>query len=537
MNAIADVIRLLALAGYIIGTVLINRRLRTMTFELSGRYPEPEERGLLVIQRVSTVLLWPVLWLLWIGWWDGEVGFIPLVIFMAALTLLSWLPWLRWTGLLGTAETVLYALVGLMPVLGIAVLKLMLGASFLALLLPALFAVLPPLGAQLVLLTMGPDLLPFRPEQVRRHRRDIMAWYMGLVLGFFRPTWVVENGEAVMRLNGNQFNGSGPSLVVPEPHTAVVTTTGSMITGVQGPEPFFISGEAPFAVLDLREQIRGERVRARTSNGIELEVPISTIFRIHGSENVRLGEPWPYRRGAAYTALFAAEVDPTTTSPIEGRRARSWDSLPLDLAKAHVRRRIANYHLDDIFPVRPDVDLDKITLPRLAISGEVRREVSDTLERVVPELTSEMLQSLGDEMAAKGVAIVGGSIGNRIVPVDKSVVQQRIEAWRARWMRRAMLRQAEAEAERYRLMEKARQRVLQDVLQKLASEHERLRALGPQKSAALLAVRLLDTLDQIANEAEMEAYTPEASRNAIRLIRQRMVAQTEILERSTGGTA
>lgn len=537
-----DIVRFLILGVYFVGTTVINHRLKAMTFTLRSSYPEPEERGLLVVAKVSFILLWPLLWLMWLGWWNPPtvgpiIGFVALVIFFASLTLLSWIPWLKWTDIMTAAETVFWGLLSAGTSLLVTALALLFKIPPLHILLPALFVILPSLSAQFTLLTMGPELLPFHEDLSKRNRKSIMAWYTGLLLGFFRPTWVVENGEAVMRLKGNQFNGSGPSLIIPEPHTAVVTTTGSAITGVQGPEPFFVNGEAPFEILDLREQIRAERVRALTRNGIELELPISTIFRIHGSDAVRLGEPWPYRKGAALTALFAAEVDPSQQTPIEGRKARSWDQLPLDLAKTHVRRRIAEYHLDDIFPVRPDVDLDKVPLPRLAISGEVRSEVSQTIERVVPEVTEDMLAKLGDAMSSKGLSIVGGSIGNRIVPVDPSIVKQRIETWKAKWMRRAALRQAEAEAKRYELMEQARQGVLRDVLQVLATEHQKLRALGPQKVSTLLALRLLDTLDQIANAGETQPYTPESSRTAIRLIRQRIAAQTEILERETGGRA
>lgn len=544
---IMDIIRTIILIVYIIGTILIDRRLKAKTFTLSKHYIEPEERGLEVVAQVSFALLWPLLWLMWIGWWnlplyDNPVinfalNVLVLLIFFASITVLSWIPWLRWTRVLGVLDTVVFGLLSALLSLFIAVLALAIHRSLLHVLLPALFAVLPSLSAQFTLFTLGPDLLPLTNDQLKYNRRNVMAWYTGLILGFFRPTWVVENGEAVMRFKGNQFNGCGPSLVIPEPHTAVVMSSGSAITGVQGPEPFFVNGEAPLDVLDLREQIRGERVRALTRNGIELDVPISTIFRIHGSDAVRLGEPWPYRKGAALTALFAAEVDPSQQSPIEGRKTRSWDQLPLDLAKTHVRRRIAEYHLDDIFPVRPDVDLDKAPLPRLAISGEVRAEVSQTIERVVPEVTEDMLAKLGDAMGSKGVAIIGGSIGNRIVPVDSSIVKQRVEAWKAKWMRRAALRQAEAEAKRYELMEQARQGVLRDVLQVLAHEHQRLRSLDPQKMSALLALRLLDTLDQIANVSETQPFTPESTRTAVRLIRQRVAAQTEILERETGGRA
>ncbi len=537
----ADIIRFLILGLYVVGTVLISQRLSRLTFALRKRFPEPEERGLIVVRKISGVLLWPLLWLLWFGWWAPEglwgLGFIMLLVFFISLTVLSFLPWLHWTGIVSTGVALLIGIPALVLLVTDLVVAVSTHITFLHILAPALFALAPSLMVQFVLLDLGPELIPLIPEERGKRRKEIASLYTALILGFFKPIWAVENGEIVTRLAGNQFNGSGPSLVMPEPHTAVVTTTGSMITGVQGPEPFFINGEAPLAVLDLREQIRGERVRALTRNGIELEVPISTIFRIQGSEGVRLGEPWPYRRGAAYTALFAAEVDPSEQSPLEGRKTRTWDQLPLDLAKTHVQRRIADYHLDDIFPVRSGVDLDKAPLPRLAISGEVRAEVAQTIERVTPGVTTEMLQALGDEMAAKGVAIVGGSIGNRIVPVNPEIVKQRVEAWKARWMRRATERQAEAEANRYTLLERARHTVLRHVIQELSKAQDEVAKLDPRRRSNLVALRLLDILDHIANSEEAESLTPEAPRTAIRLIRQRFAAQTEILERETGGRA
>ncbi len=533
-----DFIRLLILGVYILGTVSINRYLRSMVpLRRLSSYPQPEGQDLRILMSFIRVFLWPVLWLLWLGWGDARDFMVQgsLLLFFVGLTVLSWLPWLVWIRFLDLFDAITGIGGGLLLVVPLVMYTLNAPMSLLALLPPALFAILPPLMVQLVLFTLGPDLLPLRPEYIKEHRRDIMAWYTALVLGHFRPTWAVENGKIVTRLEGDRFNGLGPSWVIPEPHNVVVLTSGSAITAVDGPEPFLTEGDMPFEVLDLREQIRGERVRARTSNGIELDVPISTIFRIQGSEHVRLGDPWPYRKGSAYTALFSAEVDDSTASPIEGRKPRPWDRLPLDLAKAHVRRRLAEYHLDDIFPVRPELDLERGTLPRAAISGEVRQEVANSLDRATIELSADMVEQLGDEMIARGVTIVGGSIGNRIVPVDPKIVKQRVEVWKAKWMARAMQRQAQAEAKRYELLERSRQAVLEEMLRTLAREHERSHGQDPQKTAALLAVRLLDTLDQIAHEAGIQAMTPESSRDAVRLIRQRVMAQTEILERSTGG--
>jgi len=500
-------------------------------------YPLPEEQASRVLSTFTQVFLWPLLWFLWIGWGGTQnilaQGF--LLLFFAGLMVLSWLPWLVWLEFLDGFSAFMIGVFDVVLVAPFVVYGIAMRMPFLFLLLPALFAVMPVIMVQLVLFTLGPDLLPLRPEYIKQHRRDIMAWYTALVLGYFRPTWAVENGKVVTRLEGDRFNGRGPSWIIPEPHNVVVLTSGSAITAVDGPEPFLTNGDMPFEVLDLREQIRGERVRARTSNGIELDVPISTIFRIQGSEHVRLGDPWPYRKGSAYTALFSAEVDDATPSPIEGRKARPWDRLPLDLAKAHVRRRLAAYHLDDIFPVRPEFDIERGTLPRAAISGEVRQEIAKSLDQFTLELGADMVQQLGDEMIARGVTIVGGSIGNRIVPVDPKIVKQRVEVWKAKWMARAMQRQAQAEAKRYELLERSRQAVLEEMLRMLAKEYERVRGQDPQKTAALLAVRLLDTLDQIAHDAEIQAVTPESSREAVRLIRQRVMADTEILERSTGG--
>ncbi len=535
-----DIIRLIILVIYITLTIAINRRLRAMTpLRRLQSYPEPEAHAPLVLKNFVLVLLWPLLWLMWWGWGNaGLVSFIALLLFFAGLTFLSWMPWLVWTGFLDVFSAVLLGILsaGLTaPAVLIATQLIPTQAMALSLLLPALFAVLPMLWAQLVLLTMGPVWLPLRPEFVRKHRREIATWYTALVMGYYRPVWAIENGKIVTRLEGDRFNGRGPSWVIPEPHNIVVLTSGSGITGVDGPEPFLTMGNMPFEVLDLREQIRGERVRARTSNGIELEVPISTLFRVQGSENVRLGEPWPYRKGSAYTALFAAEVDGTNDSPIEGRKARPWDSLALDLAKSHVRRRLTEYHLDDIFPVRPELDVEKLGLPRATIASDVRQEVVGTINRIVPDLTAEMVQQLGDDMVSRGLAITGGGIGNRIVPVDPQIVKQRIEVWKAKWMARAMQRQAQAEARRYELLEKARQSVLDELLRTLAKEYDRVHTQDPQKTSALLAARLLDTLDQIAHDTQVQAVTPESSREAVRLIRQRVMAQTEILERNTGG--
>ncbi|MEA3397149.1 MAG: hypothetical protein U9R05_06770, partial [Chloroflexota bacterium] len=240
--------------------------------------------------------------------------------------------------------------------------------------------------------------------------------------------------------------------------------------------------------------------------GIRIRVPCSSIFQIRGADQpLRPKQPWPYRKSAAITAFLAAEVNPQGKSPLEAHKARSWINLPLQLAVHKLKQVIAKYSLDELFAIRGRLP-EK--LPRIAIAGTVRGFMKQ-------------------EMAAVGINIIGGGVGNRVVPLDEEVVKQRIDSWKATQMRKIMVNKGKAEAEYLKQLEKVRGNALEELTDSLKQQSDMLQAAGPDTSMLLITLRLLETLEGIARDPHIEPLLPESTQSVLATLRRRTLESSE----------
>jgi hypothetical protein len=464
----------------------------------STRFVQPMERPLQVLFWMWGPLLAFVPGLLWLGVLRvGLLGIlllsvcVPLSIFMVFLLLLGVFP--------ASSEAPFDALFSFFAVaLPPAIVFLTLVVTQPPLprfLLFVVFMALPTLLSILLLMAFAPDIIPMPREQPNR-LRTILLMIAGFFSTFPKPTWVIEDGKIESRVQGNQFFGVGPGWLLTEPENVVVLRGGTDIQRIVGPGVVLTKApEVPFQVVDLRNQIRTTRINAITKDGIEVRVPLASLFRIDRGprksltlEMVEHGEPWPYHNQRdIYHAVFAEEVNPTDKTPLEAHKADDWDDLPLKLGENKLRQVLLDYPLRELYNVNPETG----QLKRNEIGQRVREYIKAELEKL-------------------GFEILGGSVGNKVQPLNPAVTQQRIEAWKAQWMNKIMEWETEVEAKRLEDLTTIRRETrLKSLTQLIEDTNQRLED-SEYYTTTLIAYQLLETLMHIAQKPKVKDLLPDS---------------------------
>jgi len=514
------VLRLVGLIIYTFGFVVLRGYLRKHPPLAKGKFVTPHLHLFYALFWMWGVLLWFMPGLLWIGILPVPVRvivrlsfFIPFVIFMTFLLAVSAFPvtvasrkeikdllkklvfpgFITFMAALFSLQAVFQAFQELHDSVFSPVYLLF----FLA------FLAIPPAMAILGVVSAVPELVPLDDAQEYR-------WLMALkiLVGFYtafpKPAWVVEDGKAETRIKGNQFFGFGPGWLMTEPENVVVLQGGTDIKRVVGPGVVLTEfAESPYQVVDLRNQIRVIKVDAVTRDGIEVKLPISSLFRINRGyktldlDSVSRHEPWPYRNQRdVFQTVFAEEVDPAGKTPLEAHQARSWDEIPLKVAMRQLKQIVPLFSLDQLYQMDPDAN----TLTRLVIGKTVRETVEETV-------------------APLGFEILGGAVGNKIVPKSDEVAKQQVEVWKARWIDKVLEWQAEVQVKRLQaftnVRSDARVNLLSELLEKTQEDFREGAA-----ASDYVAYHLLENLLHIARSAQIKEELPESTIPTLMHLRQ-----------------
>ncbi len=88
------------------------------------------------------------------------------------------------------------------------------------------------------------------------------------------------------------------------------------------------------------------------------------------------------------------------------------------------------------------------------------------------------------------------------------MLQQRIASWQADWARRIMLRQAEGQADRLRMVEQARAEARTSMILALGKRMEQLGMAGAVVSAEVVAGWFLEALQGMAQQPSVQQLLP-----------------------------
>lgn len=523
-------VRLGFLIFYVLGAYLLNRYLREHLPTSAGLPASSGSAPWLALLWVWGPTLWVFPGVLWVGFLELPVLFVLVLSFLLPLCCLSL--FLVFSGVftsygqssngptlvLGTGSILLFTALILLVVL------IRPGIPYARFGLFCLSSITPTLISIWLLMIWAPAVVPVS-EGVEAPLRTALS----LVLGFFsthpKTTWFVEDGKVHTRIKGNAGPGIGPGLLVTEPENVVVLKMGARITRVAGPGAILTQkGEAPFRVVDLRDQTRSLTVNAITRDGIEVRVPMSSAFRIQrGSHRILLGEPWPYRtQRDVLQALFAEEVDPSGRSPLDAHVAHPWEDLPIKLSAHRLEQGVSFYSLDQLYGGITDAKLARVVrdpqyellrthrLVEASLGLAKERQLGDRLCRqTIGKIVGRSIQQA---LVPRGFEITGCGVDGAIVPVSRAITEQRVEAWKSRFVTKVMDWQASIERRRFKALGKIRQDADSKMISCLITETSKhLRQADDAVKHELVAYHILACLIGMARSPEVQQMLPESA--------------------------
>ncbi len=429
---------------------------------------------------------------------------------------------------------------------------------------------------------IGPYVLPrgLRPMEKRGDKGRAFRSLVTFSLGTNYPYLALENDEMVERVKGKlagRFLG-GPGIVLTGPAHAPALWTGTEFTQVGEPGVTFTNLlERVFQTLDLRPQLRTFYVKAMTRDGIRVRAQVFCPFQLDaGRKSPALGQAFPRRRKAIHAAFQQQTVE-------HGRRV-TWDEGVTVAATRILRNLLAEYTFDQLAEVpepwkeeqekkrkRDTKSLEakdgQAQEPGLTKEGKsedqvqaespaARENSSYRLEQIVNELTetlsapederAQLTQSLdqiaespatredvraqiaqrlerqlAEEWQPLGIHILGVGLG-ALEPVDRSLIEKRVEAWRAHWERRILVTEGQTRGQEIDEMEAAYLRAQFDLLRPVAEILDKHTDANTDLLSELVALRFIGALEEMAQQPEIQAALPNSTTETLAHLRRRL---------------
>jgi len=335
-------------------------------------------------------------------------------------------------------------------------------------------------------------LLPVTDED---QRAKVLSFLNACVRGSNRPAYVIDSTararKVLERVPGDQFSRdkSSPGLVVTGCDHAVALSDGFRFKGVHGPGIVFTGyGDQVVQAIDLRPQARSFQVAGLTRDGIEITVEASASFRIDaGRREPGLGQHLPFNRGAAFRALRAQRVEEPEQSRRRIRQTggrQGWHDLPRVKGEHILRNMISKRDFDDLYGPH-----------QLGAEAPRRR------------ITKAFTDQLEADLEPLGIQLVGASIGN-LEPADPQVYLKRARNWEAEWNRRITVKQAEGQAERLQILERARADTRADLILDLGRQLEELTESTAGLDAETVLDQFLVVLEELTTQPQLRHVLP-----------------------------
>jgi len=349
------------------------------------------------------------------------------------------------------------------------------------------------------LFVLGGYVLPFPPPDPSVSKDGLRSrlqnhWtaakiLLGYALGMHYPFWVVtreprEEDKIEERGKGNALAmfAIGSGIIISDCDHAVAVSNGLQFKGAQGPGLSFTGfAERPMRTLDLRPQLRAFTVQGLTRDGIQVKVLAFTPFQIdRGEQQPRLGAPFPYRKSAAFRAVHA-QMMAVTGEPDHPQHA--WDELPQLCGTRILQDILARYDFDDLYRYDPGEEP-----PRVRIAREFRERLRAELEPF-------------------GIQLIGGGISN-LLPIREEVLKERVRNWRAEWVRRILVQQAEGQRERLWRIEQARAEAQAHLILALGEQLAELDRPDTPVTPQKIVDQFLKILEEMTQQPMMRRYLP-----------------------------
>ncbi len=337
-------------------------------------------------------------------------------------------------------------------------------------------------------------------NQVQRERHYRYQSFRALLTyssGTNYPYYVVKGGKRETRVDGNPYGQffAGPGIVITEPHQAAVITDGMEVKEIAAPGLAFTGlFDRVDQIVDLRPQLKAFYVEAFTEDGIRIRVLAFAFFKIRAHPQQQ-GRFWV--DGESDQAILQV----MRAQPVEEAERRDWDDLVPMTARRILQDIISQYRCNELCAGdQPD------WLPHGEIPWEVIRR--------------EFAAQLTNAMAAKceAIQILGAGIAN-LEPVERGVMQRRIENWRTEWTRKMMIQMGRGETEAMRLISQARAQGQAEVIRILSKEAEDMDTVDKDILADVLTLRLLEALESMARRPPVQQLLPAEATETMKYLR------------------
>lgn len=343
----------------------------------------------------------------------------------------------------------------------------------------------------------------------------VTFWHWLLFFRWGYGYLVIAQGEISKEdLESPNVKAGGPCFLIIIKDTALVLEQDGCYTRVVGPgftflEPF----ETIRGAVDLRPQIRANTVHAMTRDGIPVQVKLEIEFMIQPHPRRQSQQPakapYLFREDAVRRAVYKQTVFHRGTR----EEILDWRDLVMARAEFELQHVINTYMLDHLIEpedANPRAPLELQETPRREIQARVLRNVNASGEQrqldardlgvVVTRVTLEDFQIIPKEFA-------------------ETVRKSRIESWRAAWEKRIIITRADAEAAKQRLSEAARAQAQTEMLNTITRGLSELDMADRANLPHLLALRMIEALEQMSLDPWAQIFVPEQTLAMIRRLR------------------
>lgn len=358
------------------------------------------------------------------------------------------------------------------------------------------------------LFAVGGFLLPFPPpepgttrsQRWRQSFRNHWTAFKILVdylTGDGYPYWVItdeprEEDKIEKRGKGDALAmfALGNGIILSDCDHAVAVSDGMKFKGVQGPG-LILTGfaERPMRTLDLRPQLRAFTVQGLTQDGIQVKVLAFTPFQIHrGEQQPQLGQPFPYRKSAAFQAVHAQMMN---LPEGQGHPQHAWDELPQVFGTRILQDLLSQYRFNELYEYEPGQEL-----PRARVAREFRDRLKAELEPL-------------------GIQLIGGGISN-LLPVRDEVLKERVRSWQSEWVRRTLVQEAQGQRERLWRIEQARAEARANLILALGERLAELDRPDSPVSPETVIHQFLRILQEMVQQPMLRRYLPRETSEELR---------------------
>jgi hypothetical protein len=351
-------------------------------------------------------------------------------------------------------------------------------------------------------------VVPFsEPHNVRewRQRFLLFLWYHW---GVQYPLWIVPNSlsrKTMERIPGDPFGSFAPGLVWARSHQVVGLTTGLSYSGIRQSGTIFTQPyERPFAVVDLRTQLRTSRIEVVSSDGILYSAILFAAFAVDkekwspslyhrllhdhpmlkdAKEPDCINGTYIFSRARMLT-LFGTEAIASSSMASEAQTV-PWDQNVLYQLEETAREILSQRRLDELW--QPCIDCPGLN-------------AMDEIANAIKNKCSLQLRQQGVQLYSCRVVNFEFLEKEAHQESEDEIKQKQIRAWSADWQREAEQTRAEGKADADLMKQEARAYAYTNLLTAVAEGLEETRHLNPDLPRYVIAVRFISALEKFIEE-------------------------------------